>query len=498
MRATVKQVPAGAWVCALAAFLTGLTWSLIVPLFQVPDEPAHIAYAQYLAESGKAPSGSGDRAPFSAEERRLVEVMRWKEVSRRTENRPPITAAGHELIERTADTPADRLGEGGYTSITNNPPLYYGLAAIAYRLTPSSSLPDRIHAMRLLSALLAAVTTLLVFLFLRELLPSVPWAWAVGALAVAFQPLFGFVSGGVNSDDLLFAAAAGVFYLLALSFRRGLDTRRGIWLGAFAAVGLLAKINMLGLLPGVLLGLLLLIRRAPVEGRREALRGARWAVGILAATALVYIGLNETVWDRGLFFGASGASIRGGPDIRGPADVTHVPAGGIGDALSYGWQFYLPRLPFMDPQFHHYPLYEVWFKGFIGIFGWLDYGFPKFVYTLALWIVLAVVALATRELIAKRELVGSRSTELITYGVILVGLLVLTNGNGYSARVGGAGGFEQARYLLPLLPLYGAIVALAARGAGRRWGPAMGVLLVSIAIAQSTVAILITLTRYYG
>ena len=498
MRAALRRVPRAAWVCALAAFLNALVWALIVPLFQVPDEPAHVAYAQYVAESGKAPSGRNDRAPFSEEERKLVQVMRWKEVSRRPENRPPFTAAGHQLIERTLDSPADRLGQGGYTSITNNPPLYYGLAAIAYRVTPSSSLADRIHAMRLLSALLAAVATLLVFLFLRELLPSTPWAWAVGALAVAFQPLFGFVSGGVNSDDLLFAATAGVFYVLALSFRRGLTTSRGIWIGALAAVGLLAKINMLGLLPGILLGLLLLTRRAPAEGRRQALRGTAWAVGILAVSALVYIALNKTVWDRGLFFGADGASIRGGPGIKGPGDVSHVPAGGIVDALNYGWQFYLPRLPFQDAVFNNYPLYEVWLKGFIGIFGWLDYGFPMFVYTLALWIFIAVGALAARELFVSREIVRSRLSELATYLVIMLGLLILTNGSGFSARVGGAGGFEQARYLLPLLALYGAIVALAARGAGRRWGPSVGVLLVSIAIAHSAVAMLITMTRYYG
>jgi 4-amino-4-deoxy-L-arabinose transferase-like glycosyltransferase len=498
MRAGLTRVPKAAWVCALVAFANALVWSLIVPLFQVPDEPAHVAYAQYVAESGKAPSGHNDRAPFSEEERNLVEVMRWKQVSRRSDNRPPVSAAGHQLLERTADRSLNRLGGGGFTSITNNPPLYYGLAAIAYRVTPSSSLADRIHAMRLLSTLLAAVTTLLVFGFLRELLPGTPWAWTIGALAVAFQPLFGFVSGGVNSDDLLFAAAAGVFYGLALAFRRGLTPGRGAFIGACAAIGLLAKINMVGLLPGVLLGLFLLIRRVPLGERRTAVRGALWAVGILAGAALVYAVLNEAVWDRGLFYGASGASIRGGPGIKGPGDVANVPSGGIGDALSYAWQFYLPRLPFMTEQFNNYPLHEVWFKGFVGIFGWLDYGFPRFVYTLALWIFVAVAALAARELISMRAAVRSRISELLTYAVILIGLLVLTNGSGYSARVGGAGGFEQARYLLPLLALYGAVVALAARGAGRRWGPAVGVLLVSIAIAHSAVAMLLTLTRYYG
>jgi hypothetical protein len=451
-----------------------------------------------VAEAHKPPSGRSELSSFSAEERLLVDVERWKQISRRRDNRVSGTAAAHQLLQRTVNLHVNRLGEGGYTSITNNPPLYYGLAAIAYRLTPSSSLPNRIHAMRLLSVLLAAVTTLFAFLFLRELLPGTPWAWTVGALAVAFQPMFGFISGGVNSDDLLFAAASGVFFFLARSFRLGLTIERGLWLGALTAAGLLAKINMIGLLPGIALGLVLLVRRAPPDGRRAALRGAAGAGLVVAVAALVYVALNEALWDRGLFFGASGASLRGGAAIKGPADVTQVPSGSIGDALSYAWQFYLPRLPFMHAQFTQYPLYEVWFKGFIGSFGWLEYGFSPWVYTLALWIFLALLALAGRELVSKRLVIRSRLSELITYAAIAVGLLILTNGNGYSARMGGAGGFEQARYLLPLLALYGAIIALAARGAGRRWGPPVGVLIVSVAIAHTAVAMLLTLTRYYG
>jgi hypothetical protein len=82
--------------------------------------------------------------------------------------------------------------------------------------------------------------------------------------------------------------------------------------------------------------------------------------------------------------------------------------------------------------------------------------------------------------------------------LIAVGLLGLLNWIGYGVQLGEAEGFEQARYLLPLLGLYGAIVALAARGAGRRYGPALGVLIVSVAILHSLLAMLLTMTRYYG
>jgi 4-amino-4-deoxy-L-arabinose transferase-like glycosyltransferase len=491
-------IPAGAWICALAAFLVATCWSLIVPLFQVPDEPGHVGYAQYVAEAGKPPTGSGDRHPFSQEERRLLDALRWKLVIRRADNRPPATASTRQKLDRLEDAPGDRLGEGGYTTITNNPPLYYAVAAGAYRLSPSTSLADRIHVMRLVSALLAAITVLFTFLFLRELLPAAPWAWTVGALAVAFQPMFGFISAGVNSDDLLYTASAGVFLGLAASFRRGLTPGWGLWIGASTAIGVLAKINMVGLLPGIAAGLVFLVRGADRTARRDAARGALAAAAVAVGAVLVYVALNSTVWDRGLFFGASGHPLGGGEGSQGLADITDEPSGSIGGALNYAWQFYLPRLPFIDPQFVYYPLREIWLNGFIGIFGWLEFGFAPWVYDLALGIVLAIVALAGRELIVHRKRVRGRLPELIAYATLTVGLLILVNGNGYVARINGEGGFEQARYLFPLLPLYAAIVALAARGAGRRYGPAVGVLLISVAIAHSAVAILLALTRYYG
>jgi hypothetical protein len=492
------RIPRAAWICSLVGLLTVTAWSLIIPLFQVPDEPAHVAYAQYLAETGSPPSGDNQKRPMSQRERRLLNSVQWKSVIHRPQNEPPATATAHQQLDRLAQHQGDPVGQGGFTSATNNPPLYYAGQAVVYHLTPSSSLPDRIHAMRLLSALLAAVTVFFVFLFLRELIPATPWAWTVGALMVAFQPMFGFISAGVNSDCLLFAASAGVFWALAASFRRGLTVERGAWIGALAAAGLAGKINMLGLLPGIAIGLLVLVGRSRGAGRREAIRAAVLATGIVAAVAVVYMALNSIFWDRGLFFGGGGHPLGSAIGAVGKVDLAHTPSRTIGDALSYGWQFYLPRLPFMQSLFFEYPLRHIWFDGFIGNFGWLDYRLPAATYNLALAIAAVVAVLAGRELYLRRQALRGRIGELATYGAMTLGLLILVNGNGLAVRADGSIGFEQARYLFPLLALYAAIMALAARGAGRRYGPAVGVLLVTLAIAHTALAMVVTLTRYYG
>ena len=68
----------------------------------------------------------------------------------------------------------------------------------------------------------------------------------------------------------------------------------------------------------------------------------------------------------------------------------HYPkSGSILEFASYMWQFYLPRLPFMHTvYFETYQLRDIWFNGFIGQFGWLDFRFPHWVYDWALAVAL--------------------------------------------------------------------------------------------------------------
>jgi 4-amino-4-deoxy-L-arabinose transferase-like glycosyltransferase len=481
------RLPTAAWLCFTVALANGIAWGLIIPLFQTPDEPGHVAYLQYVAETGKPPTGQADVSHFSEEQRNLLSTLRWKQIQRRQHNRVPGTATYRKRLERAVDSAANRVSGGGYTTATNNPPLYYYAAAAVYRLSPWTALADRVHVLRLFSALLAAVTVLFVFLFLRELLPSTPWAWSVGALAVAFQPMFGFTSTGVTSDTVLYVASAGIFYMFARAFRRGLTPRRGVAIMLLAAIGLLAKTTMLGLAPGIAFGLLALVLSAEGERRREAIRGAMAAIGVVALPLIAYMVLNSMVWDRSLWFGTSGVPVLSG-----------ILSGGFLDFASYTWQFYLPRLPFMDSYFVNYPLRNVWFNGFIGDFGWLDYDFPRWVYNWSLALAFVLLALVARQLVSLRNVPRWRLWELATYVLLALGLLVLIAGAGYVARLDGAHGYEQPRYLFPLLALYGALIALAARGAGKRYGPAVGVFLVCLAIAHTAAAMLLTLTRYYG
>ena len=86
IRTQLTRIPTPGWICALVALLSALTWSLIVPLFQVPDEQAHVGYAQHVAEVGAPPAGDTDASALSQDERRLLARLRWRAVTHRPEN----------------------------------------------------------------------------------------------------------------------------------------------------------------------------------------------------------------------------------------------------------------------------------------------------------------------------------------------------------------------------------------------------------------------------
>jgi hypothetical protein len=199
--------------------------------------------------------------------------------------------------------------------------------------------------------------------------------------------------------------------------------------------------------------------------------------------------LNVTAWDRRAFSTGEVAT----PSTRAGHGQS------LREELSYIWQLYLPRLPFLRDTFPGpFPLWDLWFRGFIGRFGWLDYDFPYWVNRLALWIYIPLLGLVGAALAGARRQLRGRAAELASYTVMALGVLLVIGHAGYAAWASGGYPFEQPRYLLPLLPLYGALLALAARGGGRRFGPAMGVVIVVLAVGHGLFAQLLTLSRYYG
>jgi 4-amino-4-deoxy-L-arabinose transferase-like glycosyltransferase len=479
-----RRVPRAAWICALVASLNAACWSFITPPFQVPDEPSHFAYVQWLAENGTLPTT--DTSEWSQEEKVALSDLHQPEVRFSPAQHPIATKGDQTRLERDFAKPLSRMSQGAAGVAASQPPLYYALQTIPYGVASGGTILDRLELMRLLSALIAGVAALFGCLFVREVLVGPSSAWAVGGLGIALFPLLGFMSGAVNPEVLLVAVSAAAFFCLARAFRSGLTPTLAVATGTLVALGSLTKLNFIGLAPGIILGLLLLSLREARTSRRAAFRALAVALAIAAAPACVYILINVA---------------RSHAALGSVSQVSH-PTGSHGSLLgevSYIWQFYLPRLPGMTTDFPGIsPLRDVWFNRTIGLYGWLDTPFPNWVYTLALVPAALLTALAIRALFARRSYLSHRLGEVAVYASMVGGLLVLTGAASYLSFPAQAGKYGEPRYLLPLIPLVGLALALSTRGAGRRWELAVGVLVVVLFLGWDVASQLQVIARYYG
>ncbi len=466
------------------AVLNSVAWSLITPPFQGKDEVDHYAYVAQLAENGALPEGGGEENEYSPEQLRVMTALGYYDV-RFSLSTPTITSVAEQReLGEYLDAGASTAGKGGAGIATSEPPLFYALEVVPYALGGGDVLV-KLQLMRLLGALFAAITALFTFLFLREALPGVRWAATVGTVCVALQPLFAFMSGSVNPDSMLYAVSAAAFYCLARAFRRGLTRRLAVAFGMLIAIGFATKLNFIGVAAGVFTGLAVLA----VTGARARGRAALLAPAIAAAIGVVPVilyAIRNVLTNRPTFGFASGVI----------AALTHS----LFDRLSYAWELYLPRLPGMPHYFVGVMTFkDIWFDRSVGLYGWMDTMFPTWVDNVALVAAAAVALLCARELYVRRRALRARLPELGVYGAITVGVLAMVGLSSYGSDViAHEAAFAESRYLLPMLPLLGAAVALAVRGAGRRWAPVAAVAIISLFLAHDLFSQLQVIARYYG
>jgi len=482
--AAERSLPTAGRALVGAALALGLAWALVTPPFQVPDETSHVAYVQYLSESGKLPLERPGLAAYSDEQRAVLGALGFARIIGRPQERVIITPSEEaqlRAIERATYPPS----LGNATTASANPPLYYALQAPIFLATAQGGLLTQLLAMRAFSVLLLAGSVGFGYLFARELLPNSPWTWTAGGMACAYQPVLGFIGSGVNPDCLLFLSATALFFSVARILRRGLTTRRAIFLASAVVAGLLTKPLFFALVPVAVVGLIL----AAFQHRES------WRKPLLVACVLVVVpvggvaAIGSAAFDHPYF--AVAASVASGPDEASIADSTRA------KQASFMLQLFLPRLPFLTDQIAGAPLQDVWIAGMVGVFGWVDYGFPRPYIVAGTWVFITLLLLTAVVLFCNRVALA-RSWSLLV--CCLLGLIAVPAAVAlidYQALVTQSARFQQGRYMLPLLALYSGLFALAAKALGRRSSVLVLPVLWGLLSLHTLAAVLLTVNRYY-
>jgi hypothetical protein len=486
-----------AWLFVIAA-LNACCWALITPAFQAPDEIDHFAYVQSLVERGEGPSHD-EGSPlkrWSSAESGALEGIAFATDHQLGDSAPPWLAAeqsGYRNQVKQLKPP--RNDGGGYSTSAVHGPLYYLALAPAYLLTRHASIFSQLTLMRITSALLGALVVLFTFLLARELAPRRPWLAVLAALLVAYEPMYGFISGIVNNDVGVNAAAAALELLLIRMLRRGITIPWGLLTGALLIALPIIKGTGLSLYPVAALVFLATLLR---HHRRADLL----AWGALALGALLVAELSTHV----LSSLQPAAAATGSGAISSNASAASEALHHIPEYLSYVWQSLLPRLGFMTPHFppgrpgfvlFNDPAFVIFVERGWGAFGWYDVLFPHKLYVVIFLVMVLTVPLGVWA--ARREWHWLRRHWLEALALIAMPVAVIM---GFEAAYFSIGPrpviAEFGRYVFPAIGPIAVLVVGALHAFGRRHMVTVGVVLLLATIALSYASQLLTLTSFYA
>jgi 4-amino-4-deoxy-L-arabinose transferase-like glycosyltransferase len=486
----LRSVPVPLRLILAVALVEMVCWVAFAPPWQGPDEPAHFAYAQHLAEVGHPPTKSFPKTGAGSESTQQGSADSWFNL--RTSlglagARPFWTSADiarWKTIEKTLPPTAKSDGYGP-NSQAQNPPLYYAYEAIPYKVVGATHIFTTVFWMRIWSALLFLASVVFTWLAAGELFrrPNRRWLQALAAAVVALLPQLAYMDSIINVDGSLVTIWAAFTWLALRLLRRGPSPGRIIAMSIPVAISIVAHGRGLPLAaPGAVCLALVFLRHREFNWRNLA--GAAVAL-VLVVAALVWA-FHITATTGGSAYGGEARFVAGGFTIKG--------------FINYVWQFYFPALPGMNPKIGPaYGFRDVWVYSFFGLFGSLEVAYPSWVYS---WLhdieLIGFVALLVCVWVKRRAVLRSWDM-LVVMVTMFLALLFVLHFVAYRDMLGQPGDpVLVGRYILPLVPLGALGIAAVAATLPRRFGLWLAVLVVTAGALLQVAGLGLTLTRFYG
>jgi Dolichyl-phosphate-mannose-protein mannosyltransferase len=476
-RPASRRVPRALLALVLVAVVEALTWICVMPPLQGPDEVGHFAYTQKIVEAHTIPWQSVGAAPRQGTRSTSTELLgalstagiqsTWGNL----DGRPAGTHVDERMWDRleAGYDHADRA-DGGLASAMAYPPAYYLYEAPPYLATSRASLFDRAFAMRLANLPLLVIVLVFCWLTAGELLGGRRWLQTLATAAVAVQPQLTHMTATVNPDIALAAIWCPALWLMIRILRAGATRARVVWLIALVVLSSFTHARGVALLLPAATTLEIAWRRRCATPRARAL--LRGGLAALYGVTLVALAIYATAGDL------SPARMR--------------------QAVSYLWQFYLPRLGFMKPVEPQWGIKQAFIDRLFGGYAWFEVSPPGWVLTV---IAAAAAALAGSAAIGlvRRWRAGSRPTDVLAVlGVAVVGYLLLLHAAAFRSLLRVPDPVITGRYLLGLLPLYGVGIAFAVGWLPRRVAVPLGVTVVVGLTVLQLDALALMFARFYA
>ena len=482
------------WLFSICA-LNAMCWALITPAFHLPDEVDHFAYVQSLATHHRSPENPS--APrWSTSENDAIYGTHFLENHYNSTSRAPWLNSDVAAYNRLVDQQHPKDGDGGgITTASTHGPIYYVALTPAILITGAGHVFAQLTLARLISALIGAIVAVCTYLMCLEFAPRQRWLAVAAALLVSYEPMFGFISGGVNNDVGVNAGAAVVELLLLRVLTRGLSLRRAVLAGAMLALLPYVKATGYSLWAVAALVFAFSLGRELVQARRA--RDDGW-VGMIVPWAALALTLFvvRLVLTRGTAALNGNGVLGGGTAVSSNPGLAHLTS-----FASYLWQTLLPRLPFMTSHFVNtgYPFKVIFAERGFAAFGFYTVYFPAGLglYTGIMLLMYATPIAGVVAALRERAYVRRNLWPLLALVLMPAAVVAGFVSEFYTP---GARNFvaEFGRYAFPAIgPL--SIIAMGSLYAfGRRAVPWLGTGLVVLMIGFSYASQLLTLTTFYA
>lgn len=455
-RDAARRVPASLATLLAVVLVLGVTWTLVVPPFQAPDEQSHFGCVQSLAAGPGLPGKATGHQPFSAEQLSSQNLSNSDQTASNLVAKPTWSVEVWKRWEREDASGALSRSDGGGPGnpAGSNPPLYYLYEAVPYELFSGGDFFSRVTAMRIASMLWLLVTVVGAWLLAGELFRRNRLLQLVSAGVAGLFPMVMFVSAQIGPDTMMFGLWSVAMWLGVRILRRGVTPATAISLLGLTGLAIVVKATSYALVPGALFAVAVGLWRIR-ERRPQILR-----TGAIALSALLVPVVGWFV----------AARVAGSPAAAQLSDASSQGSGtNIREFASYLWQYYLPRLPFLtrlNPT-GGIPANQVFVRQGWGAFGWLEVRFPAWLYHWFSGLTAVVgVAAVTRLVVRRRRVEVSVAIFLL---LVVLALLAGLHWTDYH-QVKAGHPFMQARYLFPVTAVGGVVTALAIswfRGRGR-------------------------------
>jgi len=509
-------VPVVVLAATLAFGLLGAVWSVVAPLGEAPDEPAHLALVLHLADGHPYPAYDG-----LTNQSAIIRLCRTYAAATRACPRAgePVTPTSmrrhpkEEAPDKAARPAWD--DEGGADSVgqlnqmPQHPPLYYQSMAMILRVERAigggpMSTDRELALLRLVNAAMLAPLPLLAWWAARRFRLSDAVA-VTAAVSVFAVPMLTHIGSTLNNDNLLTLLAAVGAALLAGVLRGDRSLRTAVAVGAVTGLALLAKAFGIVLVPAIVVAYLLGSRERPDPTDLTDLTDPtdptdRNFVGEDADSGALAYEVRE---GAGNFVGEdadSGAlayevreGVRRGWGERVRSMVVPLAAAGGTVVVVAGWWYvgvrartgtFAPTVesaritsalapPGFEPSVGDFAgeFARDVNNRFWGSFGWYTIRFPSWLATAC---TLLVVAAVGRALVPRRDPSGSSRLQRFALLVPVVALGGLVFARGWSLySTSSKFQFLQGRYLFAGIIGLLVLVALGVVRAVGRWAPAV-------------------------